>query len=92
VRILERICQAGCGRGCCRRPVRARNGLAFIDAAATGLIPVGGLSFAPTVHVLLARDPATRITSPTDQARRFKAWIGTTVTFTRALRAAPKKS
>jgi len=59
----------------------ARNGVAFGDLSATTAFALRGVSLAPTLHVLLDRDPWTRVTALDGATHAVKSWVGVTASW-----------
>jgi uncharacterized protein (TIGR02001 family) len=69
-------------------PVFGADGATHADLWVTAPFRAGRLTIAPTAHLVLARDVATRYTAPTER-HDAKAWFGAKVTWGRALGRAP---
>lgn len=69
-------------------PVFGAEGATHADLWVTAPFSAGEMTIAPTAHLVLARDVATRYTSPTER-HDAKAWIGARITWGRTLGRAP---
>lgn len=69
-------------------PLYGADGATHADLWVTAPFSAGGLTIAPTAHLVLARDVATRYTAPTE-LRDTKAWIGARITWGRTLGRTP---
>jgi hypothetical protein len=67
----------------------AENSFTHADFSATGALSAGPVTVSPTIHVLLLNDGFTEITKP-GVTKDVKAWAGVTLTWSKALSAAPK--
>lgn len=65
----------------------AGNGLTHADLSATTEVGLGAIAILPTAHLVLGRDPMTRIVAP-DATRATKLWVGASLHWTGAVRAA----
>lgn len=58
----------------------ARTGATHVELSASTEYHLGGLTLAPTAHVIHGFDPLTRVTTPTT-SRSTKMWLGTTLSW-----------
>jgi hypothetical protein len=63
----------------------ADNGLTHVDLSGGVSFSAGALSFAPTLHVIITSDEATKVSSPSSFDKDVKLWGGVTVSWSRAL-------
>jgi Bacterial protein of unknown function (Gcw_chp) len=66
----------------------ADDGLTHVDLSASGALSAGPLTISPTFHLLILNDEFTKITKP-GTTKDAKAWAGVTLTWSKALTAAP---
>lgn len=62
----------------------AGSGLTHVDLSAVATWTAGAMTVAPSIHGLLLRDPATRLTAP-DERHAYRVLLGVSVGWARAL-------
>jgi hypothetical protein len=67
----------------------ADNGFTHLDLSAAVPFTAGPLSINPVVHMVVTGDDATKFTSPTNLDKSVKFWAGGTISWSKALGAAP---
>jgi Bacterial protein of unknown function (Gcw_chp) len=66
------------------------DGFTHLDLSAEVPLTAGPLSLTPVVHLVIAGDDFTKLTSPTDESDT-KLWGGVSISWSRALGAAPEE-
>jgi len=61
-----------------------RDGLTSVDLSGALALPVGAVTFTPSVHLTVLRDAYTRVTAP-GESHGVKLWVGTSVSFSRVI-------
>lgn len=68
------------------------NGFTHLDLSAMVPVTAGPLSFSPALHLVITGDDATKFTSPTNTDKGAKLWGGVTISWSKALGAAPEEA